>query len=391
MIKRMYKLLSLILAVAMLLTMSGCAGGVNEYDEDVLSLNTFAPTEDNVKFLGRTEIVDDCLWLAYSGSGAEFTFKGTKAEVSVLCDDNFANEDFDSKPRIAVFVNGERAFDKVLEESEETFTVFESEEAQDVTIRIVKISETGNSTCAVKAVTAECYGKIKAAPKKAHSIEFIGDSITCGYGVDAPDQFQGFSTRTEDCTKAYAYLTAQLLDVDYSLVSKSGHGIISGYTGDGSKATWGIMSDYYESFGSGGGSFKGNSPDSVKWDFKNHAYDAVVINLGTNDNSYTGADPAKREEYKEGYIAFLKRVRKLNPDAKIFCTLGIMGDELFSTIESAVEAYITQTNDDNIVTYRFTPQNGAKNGLGADWHPSAVTHQEAAEAFAAIVKDTMGW
>lgn len=389
----MKKLLIYILAAAIALTVCGCGGRENDkkYDEDVLSVNTFEPTEKNLKFLGRTETVEDCLWLAYSGSGVEFTFNGTSASCTILCDDNFAYEDFNSKPRIAVFIDGERAFEQVLENSEETVSLYNSGEEREVTVRIVKISETGNSTIAIKSITAECYGSIKPTAAKAHSIEFIGDSITCGYCVDAKDQNESFSTRTEDCTKAYAYLTAQLLDCDCSLVSKSGHGIISGYTGDGSKAIWGVMGDYYESFGSGGGSFKGKSPDSVEWDFKSRNYDAVVINLGTNDNSYTGSDPDKREEYKQGYIDFLKRVRKLNPDSKIFCTLGIMGDELFSTIESAMEEYTLETGDDNIIDYHFTPQNGAKNGLGADWHPSAVTHKEAAEGFAAFVNETMGW
>lgn len=375
-------------ATAMLLGM--CACGERKIDEDVLTVNSFEMTEKTIKPLGRTEFKDGTLWLAYSGAGAEFTFNGTKCSVTFSGDDTILNEDFNSLPRVAVFVDGERVLDKILSDAEKTFTVFESETAGDHTVRIVKLSETGNSTCAVKSVEVEAYGAIKPTEKKERAIEFVGDSITCGYGVDAENQNEGFTTRTEDCTKAYAYLTAELLDADYSLVSKSGHGIISGYSGDGTKQAWGVMPEYYERFGSGGGSYKGTSPDSVSWDFKKHKNDVVVINLGTNDSSYTRGDPSKCDEYKDGYVEFLKTVRKLNPDATIICALGIMGDELYPTIEEVIKEYKSSEDDDKVVSFRFTPHNGS-DGYGADWHPSAATHKKAAEKLAEFIKDQMAW
>lgn len=389
--KRRY-IIFLISVVIIALFLAGCANGKESKTyirEDVLSMNSFSPNEKNVKFLGRTEMSGDSLWLAFSGSGAEFKFKGTSASIVFCGDDNIDSEDFDSLPRIAVYVNDKLAADKVLSDKKTTVDVFTSEEAKDCVVRVVKLSETGNSTCAIESINVCAYGKINPTEDKLHSIEFIGDSITCGYGVDS-DLNHSFSTHTEDCTKAFAYRTAQILDCDYSLVSKSGHGIISGYSGDGTKQTWGIMPDYYESFGSGSGSFNGKSPDSVKWDFKKHSYDIVVINLGTNDASYTGADEKKREEYTQGYISFIKRIRKLNPNSKIVCALGIMGDDLYKTIESAAKSYTDETKDENIVCYHFDQQDGA-DGYGADWHPSSATHEKAAEKFAEFLKDVMDW
>ncbi len=383
------RIMALLIACAILTGLAGCGNSEPKIDEDVLNMNSSLMNEKNIKPLGRCEFVDDMLWLAYSGSGAEFTFNGTSCNVTMLGDDNIMSEDFDSLPRIAIYLDGERVVEKVLDKAEETFTVLEDDAAAEHTVRIVKLSETGNSTCAVKCVETNSYGRIKATERKEHSIEFIGDSITCGYGVDS-EIGKPFSTRTEDCTKAYAYKTAELLDCDYSLVSKSGHGIITGYTGDGTKQTWGVMPDYYENFGSGSGAFAGKSPDSVKWDFKSREQDVVVINLGTNDYSYTGRDEAKCEEYKLAYIEFIKRVRKLNPKAKIICALGIMGDELYPTVEAAVEEYKAAEKDENIAAFHFKPQDPA-DGYGADWHPSAATHDKAAGALAEFIKDSMGW
>lgn len=377
-------------AAAALVQLIGCSDKKTIIDEDVLSVNSFLPDYSLVKPLGRTHVTDSGLWLAYSGSGAEFSFNGNRLSVTMSGDDYIDSEDFDSLPRIAIFLDGERAVDAVLDDPVEVFTVLDESEPAEHTVRIVKLSETGNSTCLISSIEASAYGAISPTPEKERSIEFIGDSITCGYGVDAEDQNKSFSTRTEDASKSYAYKAAELLDADYSLVSKSGHGIISGYSGDGSIQSWGVMPDYYESFGSGGGAVGGVLPDSVKWDFDSTEHDAVVINLGTNDFSYTGNDPAKCEQFQNGYVEFLKRVRELNPSSKIFCVLGVMGDGLYSSVEAAAKSYTDLTGDGNIACLRLTPQSGA-DGYGADWHPSDATHTKAAVELSEFIKAEMGW
>ena len=87
--------------------------------------------------------------------------------------------------------------------------------------------------------------KILPIEKKKLSIEFIGDSITCTYGVEAPDQTYHFTTAKENFSKSYAYLDAKILDADYSAVALSCHGIVSSYS-DGDKWAESLMSLYYE-------------------------------------------------------------------------------------------------------------------------------------------------
>lgn len=56
-------------------------------------------------------------------------------------------------------------------------------------------------------------------------------------------------------TKAYAYLSAEQLGADYSMVCYSGYGIITGYTENDQKLTTHLLPDYYERVGkSEGGS-----------------------------------------------------------------------------------------------------------------------------------------
>lgn len=349
-------------------------------------MKKFTPDFTHVKFLGRTRMAGDTLWLSYSATGAEFRFFGTCAAVSFAVSDDSAALGPDCLPRVAVSVNGERVVDTMLDGSQTRFPILCAQQPQEWTVQILKLSETEQSTCAIASIEAD--GEPRPTVRLSRAIEFIGDSITCGYGVDA-DVTQGFSTRTEDCTKAYAYRTAQALSAECTLVSKSGHGVISGYTSDGTIQSWGLIQDYYPLFGSCVHPYRGALAASFPWDFLAEP-DLIVLNLGTNDFSYTGADPQRRQAYRENYTAFLKQVRSFNPHAPMVCTLGIMGDELYPDIVQAAEDYQAQTGDTKVTVFHFPPHT-ADDGYGADFHPSPYTQQRAADLLAPFLKEYMHW
>lgn len=363
--------------------------GSTEQTDNTLSVKTYMPDEEYVKVLGRADFTENTLWMVHSGSGAEFTFTGTEATVTMQCDSTIMGSR-DNQARIAIFVNDECVVDEMIDKMDETFTVFESETPQECTIRIVKLSEAAMSTVGIKTLEVECMGDIQPTPGKEHLIEFIGDSITCGYGVEDEDKNHHFSTKTENVMKTYAYKTAEALDADYSMVSFSGYGIVSGSSGDGQKHPEQVLSLYYEKLGFSYGAYVGKYAADVAWDFNKRQPDLIVINLGTNDETYTKTDAAKRDEYAAGYVEFLKMVRKNNPDATILCTLGIMGDSLYPSLEKAVEQYSTESGDTNVHTMKFDVQSPA-DGLAADWHPTEATHTKAADKLATEIKEVMGW
>ncbi len=352
------------------------------------AMNTIIPTWNNVKPLGRTMQLEDALWLCLSGTGAEFTAECTSLRVTMAGDSAVTAPA--NRVRLAIEVNGQRVVDDMLDAPEKTYDVWHSAAPESITVRIIKLSESAMSTCAIKAITTDAQA-IYPTPKKARSIEFIGDSITCGYGADDEVAEHNFTTSTENVTHSYAYKTAQALDADYSMVSFSGYGIISGYTGTGeSKMINQLLPTYYEKLGFSYASYKGRTPASVDWDFSAYTPDLVVINLGTNDDSYTGADPERQEDYRAQYTEFLKVVRRNNPNATILCTLGIMGDRLYPQVKSAVNAYTEETGDTNIACLKFDVQSPA-DGYAADWHPSQLTHTKASEKLVKRIQQLMGW
>ncbi len=349
---------------------------------------TYTPGEDCVKLLGRTYQMDGTLWLAYSGTGIEFEVTGKSASIVLYGDSTAVNAAADDGcARFAIYVDDELLTDEMMNIGAKNITLFEGDEERRAVVRLVKLSETANSTLGVRSIHVEA-GEIKPTEQKDLYIEFVGDSITCGYGVDDEDRSHHFSTATEDATKTYAYKTAQALDADYSLVSISGYGIISGYTGNGEKQENQVMGKYYDRIGFSYGNSGGQNVSDWEWDFSREP-DMVVINLGTNDSSYVGSDADRQQEFFEGYVDFLEMIREKNPDAYILCTLGLMGDSLYPTVEEAVAAYSEETGDTNISAFHFDPIK-AEEGYAADWHPTEATHERAAGELVAEISSILG-
>ena len=340
-------------------------------------------TTENVKLTGRTYFDGEKLWCGLSGSGISFKFKGTKCDVTIGGDEIALSGEENNKAHFAILVNGDRVIDDIVDYNEKRYSVVDSECEEKCVITVIKLSEAPMSALSINGISV--CGEISPADNKAKLIEFVGDSITCGYGVDDEDENHHFKTATEDVTKAYAYRTAKALGADYSMVSYSGYGIISGYTGDGVRNANELVPPHYEKLAFTYGSFGGKKPHELDWDFTVRQPDLIVINLGTNDDSFCLEDEEKRAEYCEKYVDFLKVIRKNNPGAKIVCALGIMTDRLCPYVEKVAAEYTKQTGDENISTFRFTVQL-PEDGLAADYHPTALTHRKASEKLAAYLR-----
>jgi len=347
-----------------------------------LKTQTVSLTDTNVKKIGRTLSNDGVTWLVQSGSAVECTVTGTKASVTIE-GDGCVYSDEKYRPRYGVYVDGELVADVVMSEPEQVVELFSGSTQRTATVKVMHLSEANNGAIGVKQfdVTSSAASPVKATAKKALSIEFIGDSITCAYGVEADSQYVSFSTGTENFSLSYAYLTAQLLNADYSAVCYSGYGIVSGYSNDGTINTASLVPPIYENTGS-------LSDYTVPWDFAQNPVDAIVINLGTNDDSYATKDLDTRGlEYQEKYVEFLGTIRKNNPNAVIVCTLGIMGcEELYPYLEAAVAEF----GDAKVSCYQSPTHDFTNNGIGADWHPSAKTHELNSYLLASHLCDALG-
>ena len=350
--------------------------------------------EKNVKIDGRTIFRDNIRYLGYSATAVSFSVKGTKAQVDFISDP----EDFlmEQQAWVAVYINdgNEPSMRVALGEKEQKITVFEAEKEETVTIKIMKYSEPEYAVCGIRGIEIE--GELLAPPsKKDRQIQVIGDSITCGYGVEGSLEEMLHRTITENPTKAYAYLAAKELDAELEIVAWNGKGVITGYRDEGEEDTkdtsWLVPMLYeYTDAGLEKQYFGKEQQDWERWDPENLVPDFIMVHLGTNDASYTLEKEDRNREYAEAYKAFLDTIHKKNPSAKILCMLGMMDQKLCSTIEKTVEIY-REENKDVEISYLQLPLQLEEEGFGTFWHPTYETNIRAAKAVVDATKKMTGW
>ena len=180
-------------------------------------LSVYTAEKDNVKILGRSYYENGVRYFSHSGSGIEFLCRGEYAIINIF-DDSQGRYYSNHKARFAIYKNGEVMVDETITESEKSYHIRLDGYEKDSVITVLKLSEAQYSSMGIGEIAVYAKADIVPTQEKPLKIEFIGDSITCGYGVDEENPRGYFSTATENFTKTYAYLTAEKLNADYSAV-----------------------------------------------------------------------------------------------------------------------------------------------------------------------------
>jgi len=355
-------------------------------------LTSYEPTKENVRTIGRTAYQDGYLWLGLTGAGIEYKFNGEITTINVTADTTSYSED---KPaHIIIYADDEIYLDTVMTEKNTDFKVIFDKKGSHV-VRFIKTSEALFGSIRINEIKAD--KKISPTEPEKLKMEFIGDSITCGYGVDGTGT-DVFTTRTEDGTKSYAIKTAKKFHAEYSIVAYSAFCVVPFLAFDGK-----IMNSVPGIYDRLGYSEKPNEFDdgvyelqNTIWDQQQFIPDLVVINLGTNDyyfgqNIATDNYETVKADYVDRYEKFITQIRSLYPETKILCTLGMMGQELYTEIEEAVNNYTSKTGDTNVKSFKLSVQNTEKNGLGTDGHPNAKSHVDATYEIVEAIEKLFGW
>lgn len=268
------------------------------------------------------------------------------------------------------------------------YNLFSGEEGTH-TVRIVKLSENARGKTALLALETDGELLSVQAPQRDLSIEFVGDSITCGFGNEAPDRDSLFKTHEENGWATYGAVAARELNAEFNMISVSGIAVSSSKN---SPIPMRQMDEVYEFTDVYG--FERLEKDLETWDFAHHAKDIVVVNLGTNDASpirfYTDLATADGEEryFSQGYRAFVEKIRALNgPNTLILCVLGPMDYYLYEVIEKTVETYRLESGDKNIRCFKLIGINPMTEGFGAASHPSSKTHLRVGKELASRIRD----
>lgn len=354
----------------------------------------FYPEENKVKVTGRTIYRDHIRYLGYSASSISFRFTGCHASASILSDPDYWPREHHAW--IAIYHNdAPEPFQRLeLTKERQEVVLYEGEQADTVTITIMKYSEPEYAVCGIESITIDTEDLLPPPDPKQRKLQIIGDSISCGYGVEGSLNDLLHHTATENPAKAYSVLTARDLDADLEIVAWNGKGVITAYVGeeeDIPEKSWLVPMLYqYTDAGCSQQYFHEPKAQWEKWDHTRFVPDLVIIYLGTNDASYTREIPERNQEFSLAYQELLKDVHTKHPKAKILCTLGTMDQRLCPTVEQAVHSF-ADCNPDVDIHYLGLPAQRDEDGLGTFWHPSPVSHRKAADLITEMARKIMGW
>jgi lysophospholipase L1-like esterase len=199
---------------------------------------------------------------------------------------------------------------------------------------------------------------------RALKIEWIGDSLSCGYGNGGTSPCT-FSAATEDGPKSFPVVTSYKLDpnAQYSLVCYSGKGVVRNYGAPGQTSPDPMPVYYNRTLTS--------IPDNI-WNFKQFVPDLVIITLGGNDFS-TKPTPSY-EIYSNGYNKLIDTVRQVY-NSKTLPIVGVCGPLTWDCFEDFTQNVISARADPNI---HFVSMAGVLDGkqpgpdYGCDGHPSIL-------------------
>lgn len=344
---------------------------------------------DNYRLGGRSSWQNGILYLAYSAAYIEFCCEGScKVTATLISDGKPEGKKFTAWA--AVFVNDEEQPSRRFEvhKGSDKYVIYEGNREGQVRIRLMKYSEAAFSSLGIEAIHLK-GGKLLSAPQAPDKlIQFIGDSITCGYGIEGVAEVDIFNTTQENPWNAYACQTARRLQMDFELVSWSGNGIISHYVDESinePRHEEALIPELYPYSDRALEEVRLGKAETELTVWKNEQEpDIIVVHLGTNDGSYTRYIEERNAAFVEGYVIFLKQIRKLHAEAPIICMLGVMRQELNEQVARVV-ARARQQGDSNVY-FLEVPLARQWDGMATDYHPSLKTHEKMAELLTQYIR-----
>ncbi|HPE76376.1 MAG TPA: GDSL-type esterase/lipase family protein [Draconibacterium sp.] len=342
----------------------------------------FPADSGNIRYQGRIDFTSQKEpVLIGSAAFVEVHFSGDSCSVLLQKQNPAGEYNF-----VSVELDGEYIGRVKLEkEGMQSYTVWVDPVKENHVLRIFKSTEAGNNSIVFGGV--RCFNILQLPALPQRKIEFIGNSITCGMGIDWQEIpcHTGVWYDQHNAYFAYGPQSAMSLDAQFMLSSVSGIGIYRNWNSPGPS-----MPEVYENKYL-------NTDNSKKWDFTSYVPDLVSICLGTNDFSDGDGSydrlPFDSVQYVNNYISFLKTIYSHYPETQV-CLLTspmVSGEKAlkFERCLIAVKNYFDETEPDKrkIATYFFKdlPPHGC------DSHPDKDDHKNMAELLVPFYKEVMGW
>lgn len=332
------------------------------------------PADDTlIEYTGRIDFSDSTApQFSYSGVSIRASFSGTS--IAVIMDDAAGQNYFN------ILIDDNVVMRLAPSAGKATYTVTEDLTDTQHEIEIFKLTEADFGKTTFYGFVTDAGTTLGTLSERTRFIEYIGNSITCGYGNEGVNGEDSYSATTENHFMTYAAITSRSFNARHSAVCKSGIGVYRNYGQSASSISSNCMSDNYKRI------FLYD--ESPEYDFS-VTPDIVCINLGTNDFWDNAPDSAM---FVSNYLRLIDTIQSNYDKPDI---ISLAGPMLWGTGLSTVKEYLDFIADSasnkgmgTVTWLELTAQSGT---LGVDYHPSVEQHIGNAAELTEYISTLKGW
>jgi lysophospholipase L1-like esterase len=336
-------------------------------------------SDPRIVLLGRVDKTDPSApRLGYPGTGWEIRFVGASLGMDV--ESNSANS------ALTLVLDGKQLPPAILQQGQNQVEVKVPVTAWDSsqvahTLQVLKRTETWQGVITFRGLTMDASRLLSAPQLPQRRLMFVGDSVTCGTGVNFNTTCTNPVTDpSSDAYDSYGMLLGRRLDAQVQLVCYGGRGLERDYRGKG-VADGVLNAPQFLDLTIAGDDAKSR----IVWNAKNYTPDGIVVSLGTNDFSLEATKPLDQAAWVADYVALLKRLRAEYPHAVVLATEGaIVTNPL---LRQYIQQAVAIVHDPKILW----TESKHYPGNGCNGHPSREQHVHMAEDFEDVLREQLDW
>jgi len=327
----------------------------------------FIPADNkNIQYTGRIDFSNrDKPKFWAPGVYIKAMYEGSA--ITILVNDEYGGNNY-----LEIIIDDEKPLRIQVTDQTNEITVGDKLNDGKHTITIVKNTEANIGY--LEFVGFKCKSLLPLPAKPKRKLEFIGNSITCGTGVDQSEVVCGKGKWHDqhNAYMSYGPRIARAFNAQYHISAYSGIGLIHSCC----NLTM-TMPEIFDKVNMG--------DNTIPWDFKSYQPDVVTICLGQNDGIQDSV------KYTSAYVKFVETIRSHYPKAEIICLTSPMADEKLTT---AIKNYLTgivahlNNNGDKHVDKFFFSRSWNN---GCDGHPDTDDHEAIAKELESFLSKKMKW
>ena len=332
-------------------------------------LSFFNAANHLIQYTGRIDFLNPLkprIWAP--GVYIKAKFKGTKC-VIILNDENAGGV---NNNYLEIVIDGKNPYRIQTKGRENRISVPAGLSDTEHTLVICK--DTESNTGYIDFIGLECDALLPLPPKPKRKIEYIGDSITSGTGMDESviPCGKGQWYDEHNAYMSYGALTSRNLDAQWQLTALAGVGLV--HSCCNMKV---LMPQIYDKVIL--------YADSLNWNFKSYTPDVVTICLGQNDGVQDST------LFCSAYVQFINSIRHHYPKADIVCLTSPMGDQ---SLIPALKRYLASivhsehaAGDRQVYEFYFA----TRYNHGCGGHPDIADHKLIAGELTAYIRQLKNW